>query len=188
MKVIEKNHIPITIQRRKVKNINLYVKAPNGDVLVTAPTRVPEQVILEFLDQKAEWIQKHRNAMIHRMQEGAQQDRLISEEQKKRLCQQIECFSQKWETVMNVHATAWQIRDMKTIWGSCSTKSGHIRINLQLAKKPQECIEYVIVHELCHLMEPSHNRRFHNLMDQYLPDWKDRKKRLNEITNDKISH
>ena len=71
------------------------------------------------------------------------------------------------------------IRNQKTRWGSCSIHSKKIRMNLQLAVKPEECIEYVLVHELCHLLEPSHNERFYHFMDLYLPDWENRKKKLN---------
>ncbi|MFR7383572.1 MAG: SprT-like domain-containing protein [Anaerostipes sp.] len=63
--------------------------------------------------------------------------------------------------------------------GSCSIHSKKIRMNLQLAVKPEECIEYVLVHELCHLLVPSHNERFYHFMDLYLPDWENRKKKLN---------
>ena len=84
------------------------------------------------------------------------------------------------ERTVTVCGWARTIRDMKTIWGSCSTKTGRIRINLQLAVYPDECIEYVVVHELCHLLEPSHNARFKQFMKKFLPDWKERKKLLNQ--------
>lgn len=179
MKVIERNHIPITIDRRNVKNINLYIKAPYGDVLVTAPRRVSETSILAFLDQKSDWIEKHRNEIIRRSQHQKEQDRYVSEEQKKWLLEQVKELSEKWEPIIGVHCTGWQIRDMKTLWGSCSTKSGRIRMNLQLAKKTKECIEYIVVHELCHLLEPSHNKRFYGFMNEFLPDWQERKRILN---------
>ena len=61
---------------------------------------------------------------------------------------------------------------MKTRWGTCNVKEGRIWLNLQLAKKPPECLEYVIIHELTHLLEPGHNQRFYQLMDRFLPDWR----------------
>ena len=81
---------------------------------------------------------------------------------------------------MKVHANGFTIRDMKTRWGSCSIHSKKIRMNLQLAVKPEDCVEYVLVHELCHLFEPSHNQRFYDLMSHILPDWRERKQKLNE--------
>ena len=69
---------------------------------------------------------------------------------------------------------------MKTRWGSCTVETGKIRLNARLARKPETCVEYVLVHELCHLLEPSHNARFHRLMDGFLPDWQERKLLLNQ--------
>ena len=79
---------------------------------------------------------------------------------------------------MGVNATNWTFRYMKTRWGSCTVNTGRIRINTRLAFYPDECLEYIVVHELCHLIEPSHNKRFHAYMTKFLPDWKIRKKKL----------
>ena len=89
-------------------------------------------------------------------------------------------YAMRWESIMKVHANGFTIRDMKTRWGSCSIHSKKIRMNLQLAVKSEECVEYVLVHELCHLLEPSHNQRFYDLMSHFLPDWRERKQKLNE--------
>lgn len=85
---------------------------------------------------------------------------------------------QHWEVKMNVFVKQVKIRGMKTRWGSCSPHSQSIRINLELAKRSIECLEYIIVHELTHLLEPSHNKRFVRLMNAFLPDWKIRRKTL----------
>ena len=60
---------------------------------------------------------------------------------------------------------------MKTRWGSCNPRTGSIRLNTELAKKPRECLEYIVVHEMAHLLEPTHNRHFVALMDRFLPHW-----------------
>jgi predicted metal-dependent hydrolase len=88
----------------------------------------------------------------------------------------------QWEPQMNVRAKKLHVQKMKTRWGSCNTRTHHIRINSELAKKPPECLEYVVVHELVHLLEPSHNRRFYALMDHFLPDWKQVRARLNHMS------
>lgn len=85
----------------------------------------------------------------------------------------------KWEGFIGVKANQFLIQKMKSLWGSCNTKTHAIRLNSELAKKPKECLEYVLVHELMHLIEPSHNHRFVTLMDQYLPEWRTLKKSLN---------
>jgi len=84
----------------------------------------------------------------------------------------------KWESIIGVKAKAVTIRNMKSRWGSCNTRDNRISINLQLAKKPVICLEYVIVHELVHLLEASHNAVFKGYMDRFLPEWRLIKKGL----------
>lgn len=74
------------------------------------------------------------------------------------------------EARIGVHAARWSVRVMKTRWGSCTPKTGTIRINARLAAYPPECLEFVVAHELVHLLEPSHNARFHALLDEFCPD------------------
>lgn len=78
-----------------------------------------------------------------------------------------------WEKIVGVKVCEWGIKKMKTRWGSCNTRAARIWLNLNLIKKPQECLEYVLVHELVHLHEPSHNQRFYKLMSQFMPQWRD---------------
>lgn len=81
----------------------------------------------------------------------------------------LPAVAQKLEATMNAHASRWSLRTMKTRWGSCTPRTGAIRINVRLAAYPPACLEFVIAHELTHLMEPSHNARFHALLDLYCP-------------------
>ena len=76
----------------------------------------------------------------------------------------------RMEARIGVHAARWSVRVMKTRWGSCTPKTGAIRINARLAAYPPECLEFVVAHELVHLLEPSHNARFHALLDEFCPD------------------
>jgi predicted metal-dependent hydrolase len=87
----------------------------------------------------------------------------------------------KWERLMGVNVTSFSVRKMKTKWGSCTPNLGTIRFNLELAKKPAECLEYVVVHELVHLLEPSHNHRFIAFMDAFLPQWRFYQSELNRL-------
>ncbi|ART83858.1 metal-dependent hydrolase [Oceanisphaera profunda] len=84
-----------------------------------------------------------------------------------------------WQLVLGVEVTAWNVRKMKTKWGSCNPNSRRILLNLELVKKPPECLEYIVVHELAHLLERHHNARFRKYMDSYLHDWQERKALLN---------
>lgn len=184
MKTVFVRGIPVSLERRRIKNINLYIRPPHGDVLVTVPLRVSEAQVMRFLSEKEDWIITHRERMIvkenERREEGLRTmtDRSVTDEESARLKEQISRFAAKWEPVMGVHCERWSIRDMKSRWGSCTVTKKTIRLNLQLAKKPEECVEYVVVHELTHLLEPSHNARFHAYMKTYLPDYKERKRRL----------
>jgi predicted metal-dependent hydrolase len=87
----------------------------------------------------------------------------------------------KWERLMGVSVASFTVRKMKTKWGSCTPALQTIRFNLELAKKPAECLEYVIVHEMVHLLEPSHNYRFIALMDSFMPKWRFYQAELNRL-------
>lgn len=87
----------------------------------------------------------------------------------------------KWEPLMGVKVEKFFVQKMKTKWGSCSPGSKSIRLNTDLAKKPPECLEYIVVHEMTHLLEPTHNNRFINLMDQFMPKWRFYKDELNKL-------
>ncbi len=85
-----------------------------------------------------------------------------------------------WEKAMSVRVNARGVRKMKTLWGSCNIRTHRIWLNLELARMSEKCIEAILVHEMVHLKERLHNRRFYSLMDRYLPDWKEREKELKE--------
>ncbi|WP_211253953.1 M48 family metallopeptidase [Pelobacter seleniigenes] len=111
----------------------------------------------------------------------AERKALLEQWYRQQLQQRIPQLLQKWETILGVKTREWRIKRMKTRWGSCNTGAHRIWLNAELIKKPDTCIEYVLVHELVHLLERSHNQRFYRLMDSFLPDWQVRKKRLNSI-------
>lgn len=97
---------------------------------------------------------------------------------RQQLAQQIEKFAVFWQKRLQFTAVGWRIRKMKTRWGTCNTFSRMITINYNLVRLPVECLEYIIVHELAHLYEPSHSSRFKNFLTQNLPDWKQRESLL----------
>jgi predicted metal-dependent hydrolase len=86
----------------------------------------------------------------------------------------------KWARLMRVSAPRVIVQSMKTKWGSCSS-SGNIRLNTELAKKPPEHLEYILVHEMAHLIAPTHNDRFTQIMDQRMPQWRSRRTALNRL-------
>ena len=87
----------------------------------------------------------------------------------------------KWQPLMGVSARRILVQRMKTRWGGCNPTTGNVRLNTELAKKPLECLEYILVHELAHLIEPTHNARFLALMDRFIPQWRQIKDELNRL-------
>ena len=87
----------------------------------------------------------------------------------------------KWEPVMRVKVGRIFVQRMKTRWGSCNPATGAIRLNTDLAKKPPECLEYIVVHEMTHLLEPTHNSRFTSLMEFFMPQWQHVRNELNNL-------
>lgn len=87
----------------------------------------------------------------------------------------------KWQPMMGVNVRRILVQRMKTRWGGCNPSTGNIRLNTELAKKPPECLEYILVHELAHLIEPTHSNRFLTLMDKFMPHWRQIKDELNRL-------
>ena len=110
---------------------------------------------------------------------AAKRSRLLQEWYRERLRQRALPLVLKWRRALGVHLADWGIKRMKTKWGTCNPSAGRIWLNLELAKKPVRCLEYLIVHELVHMIERTHNERFVALMDKHLPDWKARRTLLN---------
>lgn len=109
-----------------------------------------------------------------------ERERLLYEWYREQLKQMIPGLLSKWEAIIGVHAEDWGIKRMKTRWGTCTPDAKRIWLNLELAKKPMNCIEYVVVHELVHLLERSHSARFKALMTQFMPLWNQYRAELNE--------
>ena len=86
---------------------------------------------------------------------------------------------EKWEALIGVKVTSWGVKKMKTKWGSCNNTDHRIWLNLELAKKPVQCLEYIVLHEMVHLLERHHNDRFTVLMDKFLPNWQLHRDELN---------
>ncbi len=87
----------------------------------------------------------------------------------------------KWEPRLKVRVKGYFLQRMKTKWGGCNHRAGHIRLNTELVKKPKDLLEYVIVHEMAHLLEPVHSERFVDLLDKHWPTWRECRAELNEL-------
>ena len=106
-------------------------------------------------------------------------EKVMSEWYRSFLKEQIPVIISKWEKEIGVKVNSWGVKLMKTKWGTCNIEAKRIWLNLELAKKSPRCLEYIIVHEMIHLLERNHNDRFHSYMDMFMPNWKEIKAELN---------
>ena len=113
-----------------------------------------------------------------------QRENYVNEWYRERLKAEIEKRLPKWEMITGLHCNSWQTKYMTTKWGTCNTNSGKIWVNLQMAKKPFECLDYVLLHELAHLRVKDHGPEFTAILDEFMPYWRDIRKELNDSTLD----
>lgn len=113
-----------------------------------------------------------------------QRGSFVNEWYRSLLKQEVAKYLPKWEKTTGFYCDSWQSKYMTTKWGTCNPTSKKIWLNIQLAKKPIECLEYVILHELAHLKVHNHGPEFTAILDQYMPYWRDHKRRLNDSTLD----
>lgn len=204
--------IPVSVVRKRVKNLNLRVHA-DGTVTLSIPQHLPLARAQEFLERKGSWIAERVRRNIERRPSpdfaGELPNRIplwgklvprdpihansgqaasgrdagdqgapgrttidqaaLDELYRTEVLRALPDMVERMEARVGVHATRWSVRVMKTRWGSCTPKTGAIRINARLAAYPPECLEFVVAHELVHLLEPCHNARFHTLLDEFCP-------------------
>lgn len=167
------------VRRAGQKRAYIRVKEPDGRVEVSAPMRMADAAVTRFVREHAGWIEGHRREAIAR---AAQAPGAPTPEELAGWRAVVAAFTpaliERWAPVMGVVPGNVVYRNMVSRWGSCNVKTGRICINVQLAAHPPECLEYVVVHELCHLLEASHGPRFKALMDSFLPDWRAREAKL----------
>jgi predicted metal-dependent hydrolase len=106
---------------------------------------------------------------------------VVHEWHKRLLHEVVPPIIQKWERRLRVEVHGYFLQRMKTKWGSCNHRLGHIRLNTELVKKPKDLLEYVIVHEMVHLIEPTHSDRFIGILDRHYPSWREARAELNEL-------
>jgi predicted metal-dependent hydrolase len=106
---------------------------------------------------------------------------VIHQWHKSLLHQAVPEIIRRWEPKLEVKVTAYFLQRMKTKWGSCNPRAGHIRLNTELVKKPKDLLEYVIVHEMAHLLAPTHSEQFSAILDRHYPSWRDARAELNEL-------
>lgn len=107
--------------------------------------------------------------------------KVMHEWQKRQLHAVVPALIKKWERKLSVKVASYYLQRMKTKWGSCNHQAENIRLNTELVKKPKDLLEYVIVHEMVHLLEPTHNERFISILEEHYPTWREARAELNEL-------
>jgi len=129
-------------------------------------------------------VELRHSRMLLRVRPGTDQQKreaVVEEWYRQQLKQAVPPLIAKWERLMGAKVERFFVQRMKTKWGSCNHRARTIRLNTELAKKPRECVEYIVVHELVHVLEPTHNVRFVALMDRFMPKWQFYRDVLNRL-------
>lgn len=126
---------------------------------------------------------KHRKILLHVRFNTTEdlRERIVDSWYREQLKLATPPLIAKWEPLLKVKVLRFFVQRMKTKWGSCNHIAGNIRLNTDLAKKPRECLEYIVVHEMVHLLEPTHSARFVALMDRFIPNWQSCRDALNHL-------
>ena len=148
----------------------------NGDVHVSAPIGMPREKVIAFIEEHKDWIEQARKKTYERQKHRAQADEAL-----KRLKALVEPMMEKHAKEMGVKPSIVYYKPTISRWGQCNVKDRSICISAYVLLLPEWCVEHVVVHELCHLLEPSHNARFHALMDRYFPRWREARKETHRI-------
>ena len=119
---------------------------------------------------------------VHPEDDTSQRESLLNDFYREALSERIAARLPLWEARTGLHPSAWQIKNMKTRWGTCNTATGKIWLNLQLVKQPPVCLDYVIAHELTHLRYPGHGQDFQAFLTRAMPNWPEVRKALNNQT------
>ncbi len=175
---IQVDGLGVQLIRKRVKNVNLRVRR-DGTVAVSAPFHVPEREVAAFVRAKRAWVERARKRLA---QEPADPFESATEADRAEWKAIVQAFAppliQKWERILGVRAGKLAFRNMKSRWGSCQPGTGRICLNTRLALYPPACLEYVVVHELCHLIMHGHSPAFYGLLDEALPGWREARSRL----------
>jgi predicted metal-dependent hydrolase len=177
------------IKRQQTKLRNQEREAPREYISRESHYYLGVRYLLKVVerDSKQSVAIKHDNLILQvKPDTNAEQRQILLQEwYRAQLKALVPHYIAKWEKIMGVQVSEFGIKKMKTKWGTCNTAAKRIWINLELAKKPLECLEYIVVHEMVHLLERSHNARFIAYMNQFLPQWRNLKEELNRLP---VSH
>ena len=177
----------IQVTYRRTGRLSMRI-VKNGDVHVSAPIGMPQKEVERFIEEHREWIVEARKKTYERQKQRADfynQLPLKTREQadaallrlKALIEPMVECHAKE----MGVKPAVVSYKAMISRWGVCNVRDKSICFSVYLLLLPEWCVEHVVVHELCHLLEPSHNARFHALMDRFFPRWREARRTMHQI-------
>lgn len=177
------------IRKQQAKQQAQEREAPRDYLTRESHYSLGKRYLLKVIERDAtpEVILKHRTIELYVRPEAtkAKKQEVLDAWYRQQLKDMVPAYISKWEKRMGVTVEEFAVKRMRTKWGTCNANACRIWLNLELAKKPIQCIEYIVVHEMVHLLERSHNSRFIAYMDKFLPQWRQYKDELNRLP---ISH
>ena len=176
---------------RRTRRLSMRI-VKNGDVHVSAPIGISRSKVQEFIESHRDWIDKAiKVTMDRQLQRKAffcqlpLSTRIQKEESLSRLKAIVEPLVEKHSRIMGVTPSLIYYKGTISRWGQCNVKNRSICFSLYLLLLPEWCVEHIVVHELCHLLEPSHSARFHALMDKYFPRWREARRMTRHVSQGK---
>ena len=181
-------NMSIEVTYRRTSRLSMRI-VKNGDVHVSAPLGTPRSEVTAFIDKHREWIEAARTKTAARQQQRADffhqlplTTRAQADQAQTKLKALIEPMVERHAKAMGVQPSLVYYKPMISRWGQCNIRDRSICFSAYLLLLPEWCVEHVVVHELCHLIEPNHNARFHALMDKYFPRWRDARREARRIS------
>lgn len=174
----------VRITKKKVKNTNLRIKPDEPHVIhISIPYSMSYDAVEKILEQPRilRWVENYQKKVSRPPAAPHMQNKerlKHAAHYQKHLKEVLPELFQKWESRLGVKCNKVTIRDTRSQWGSCSIRTKNISISLWLGAFPQDCIEYVVVHELTHLLESGHNARFYGILDRHYPQWRECREQL----------
>ena len=179
----------IQVTYRRTSRLSMRI-AKNGDVRVSVPVGLSRKEVERFIDEHRDWIAGARERVLDNQRRRAAfynqlplRTKAEAAEVLQRLKALVEPMAERYSGEMGVKPQDISYKAMISRWGVCNVKARTVCFSAYLLLLPEWCVEHVVVHELCHLLEPSHNARFHALMDRYFPRWKEARRETRQIMN-----
>ena len=180
----------IQVTYRRTSRLSMRI-VRNGDVHVSAPIGLSRKEVETFIYQHQKWIVEARKKTAERQKQRADfynrlplTTKVQKVEATEKVRMLVEPMIERYTKKMGVWPSAVSYKPMISRWGVCNVKERSICYSTYLLLLPDWCVEHVVVHELCHLLEPSHNARFHSLMDKYYPRWREARKETRRIVKE----